>query len=162
MPCKNVKRLAISQLQPRLPHAMGGPLSWPWSTLSPKIPVFGSHWIKSRKLPYYFSTASDIGTSCCFHSVTFLAGHGETCHPHGWSTWRSADQPTTRWFTWTWGLFKTIQEVHVNRRVVGWSADRHVDQPCGWQISPWLARPQNEVCFAASSNPTRIYTASWE
>ena len=33
-------------------------------------------------------------------SVTFLAGHGEICHPHGWSTWRPADQPTTRQSTW--------------------------------------------------------------
>ena len=39
--------------------------------------------------------------------------------------------------TWTGGLFKkTIQEIHVDRRVVGWSAGCHVDHPCGWQISP--------------------------
>ena len=28
-------------------------------------------------------------------------------------------------------LNKTIQEIHVDRRVVGWSARRHVDRPCG-------------------------------
>ena len=37
-------------------------------------------------------------------------------------------------------LKETIQEVHVVRRVVGWFAGRHVDHPCGWQISPWPAR----------------------
>ena len=30
--------------------------------------------------------------------------------------------------------------MHVDRRVVGWSTGRHVDHPCGGQISPWLAR----------------------
>ena len=34
---------------------------------------------------------------------------------------------------------KTIQEFHVDWRVVGRSAGRHVDHPCGWQISPWPA-----------------------
>ena len=29
---------------------------------------------------------------------------------------------------------KTIQEIHVDWRVVDWSAGRHVDHPCGWQI----------------------------
>ena len=33
-------------------------------------------------------------------------------------------------------LKKTIQKVFVDRRVVGWSAGRHVDHPSGWQISP--------------------------
>ena len=37
-------------------------------------------------------------------------------------------------------LKKTIQEIHVDRRVVGWSAGRHVDHPCGGQISPWPTR----------------------
>ena len=31
-------------------------------------------------------------------------------------------------------------QVHVDRRAVGWSAGRHVDHPCGGQISPWPAR----------------------
>ena len=31
-------------------------------------------------------------------------------------------------------------QAHVDQRVVGWSAGRHVDLPCGWQISPWPAR----------------------
>ena len=30
-------------------------------------------------------------------------------------------------------------QVHVDRRVVGWSAGRHVDHPCGWQ-TPWPPR----------------------
>ena len=37
-------------------------------------------------------------------------------------------------------LKKAIQEIHVDQRVVGWSAGRHVDRPCGWRISPWHAR----------------------
>ena len=36
-------------------------------------------------------------------------------------------------------LYKT-QKIHVDRRVVGWSAGLHVDRPCGGQISPWPAR----------------------
>ena len=45
-----------------------------------------------------------------------------------------------------WSAFfkRTIQEIHVNRRVVGWSAGRHVDHPCGGQISPWPARKVTE------------------
>ena len=31
-------------------------------------------------------------------------------------------------------------QVHVDRRVVGWSVGRHVDHPCGGQISSWPAR----------------------
>ena len=41
-------------------------------------------------------------------------------------------------------LKKTRQEIHVDRRVVGWSAGRHVDRPCGRQISPWPARKVTE------------------
>ena len=41
-------------------------------------------------------------------------------------------------------LKKTIQEIHVDRRLVGWSAGRHVDRPCGGQISPWPARKVTE------------------
>ena len=37
-------------------------------------------------------------------------------------------------------LKKAIQEIHVDRRVVGWSAGRHVDHPREVQISPWPAR----------------------
>ena len=48
-------------------------------------------------------------------SVTFLAGHGEICHPHGRSTWRPADQPTTRRSTWISCLFK----------------ENHARNPCG-------------------------------
>ena len=42
-------------------------------------------------------------------------------------------------FFLVWFAFKTPQ-LHVDRRVVGWCAGRHVDHPCGWQISPWPAR----------------------
>ena len=79
-------------------------------------------------------------------SVTFLAGHGEICPPHGRSTWRPADQPTTRdphaclvWFS------LNRQEIRVDRRVVGWSAGLHVDRPHGGQISPWPARKVTET-----------------
>ena len=42
-------------------------------------------------------------------------------------------------------LQKAIQEIHVYRRVVGWSAGRHVDRSCGGgQISPWPARNVTE------------------
>ena len=44
-------------------------------------------------------------------------------------------------------LKKTIQEIHVDRRVVGWSAGRHVDRPCGGQISPWSARKVTDFLF---------------
>ena len=32
----------------------------------------------------------------------------------------------------------------MDRRVVGWSAGRHVDHPCGGQISPWPARKDTD------------------
>ena len=44
--------------------------------------------------------------------------------PHGLLVWFSLKKP----------------QVHVDRRVGGWSAGRHVHHPCGWQISPWPAR----------------------
>ena len=37
---------------------------------------------------------------------------------------------------------------HVDRRVVGCSAGRHVDHPCGGQISPWPASTINTKIFA--------------
>ena len=66
-------------------------------------------------------------------SVTFLAGHGEIrppCmgDPHG-------DPQTSPQHTDPHGrgafLKRTIQEIHVDQRVVGWSAGLHVDRPCG-------------------------------
>ena len=39
-----------------------------------------------------------------------------------------------------WFSLKSPQEIHVDRRVVGWPTGRHVDHPCGGQISPWPAR----------------------
>ena len=69
--------------------------------------------------------------------MTFLAGHGEICppphmgHPHD-------DPQTSPQHADPHGLGaffkkqkKPIQEIHVDRRVVGWSAGRHVDHPCG-------------------------------
>ena len=29
---------------------------------------------------------------------------------------------------------------------MGWSAGRHVDHPCGGEISPWPARKVTELC----------------
>ena len=56
-----------------------------------------------------------VATAADFRcAVTFLAGHGKIRPPHGQSTWRAADQPTTRRSTWT--------------------------HPYGGQISPWPAR----------------------
>ena len=40
---------------------------------------------------------------------------------------------------------ETIQEVHVDRRVVGWSVGRHVYHLCGWQIAPWPAGKVTEI-----------------
>ena len=44
-------------------------------------------------------------------------------------------------------LKKTIQEIHVDRRVVDRSAGHHVDHPCGWQISPWPTRKVTEFSY---------------
>ena len=48
-----------------------------------------------------------------------------------------------------YGLFVSFSlkkhQIHVDRRVVGWSAGRHVDHPCGKQISPWPARKVTET-----------------
>ena len=67
-------------------------------------------------------------------SVTFLADHGEICHPHGRSTWRPADQPTTRQSTWTWVLFK---DTHT-RNTCGWACCGLVCRsPCGSPM--WVA-----------------------
>ena len=49
-------------------------------------------------------------------------------------------------------LRRTIQEIHVDRRVVGWSAGRHVDHPCGGQISPWPARKATDSKRVVSSS----------
>ena len=52
--------------------------------------------------------------------------------PHGSSTWRLQTSPQHA-DPHGLGAFlkKIIQEIHVDRRVVGWSAGRHVDDPCG-------------------------------
>ena len=73
--------------------------------------------------------------------MTFLAGHGEICPPHGRSAWRPADQPTTRRSTWiSCMVFLKKHQVPVDQCLVGWSAGGHVDHPCGGQLSPWPAR----------------------
>ena len=49
-------------------------------------------------------------------------------------------------------LKKTIQEIHVDRRVLGWSAGRHVDHPCGGRIiSPWPARKVTDLRHSSES-----------
>ena len=73
-------------------------------------------------------------------SVTFLAGHGEMCHPHRLQT---SPQHADTHGCLVWFPLKRPQ-VHVDRRVVGWSAGRHVDHPCVWHISPWPARKVTE------------------
>ena len=40
-------------------------------------------------------------------------------------------------------------QIHVDQHVVGWSAGRHVDHPCGGQISPWPARKVTESWLIA-------------
>ena len=45
--------------------------------------------------------------------------------PHGFLVWLSLEER---------------HQVHVDRHVVGWPVGRHVDHPCGGQISPWPAR----------------------
>ena len=70
-------------------------------------------------------------------SVTFLAGHGEICPC---IAARRPAHNTPIHMDLVPFLKKTIQEIHVDQRVVRWSAGRHVDHPCGGQISPWTAR----------------------
>ena len=57
----------------------------------------------SLERPFF---SAPLGFSGAF-SATYPAGHGEICH--------RGDQPTTRRFTWTWGLFK----------------ENHTRNPCG-------------------------------
>ena len=50
-----------------------------------------------------------------------------------------------------------IQEIHVDRRVVGLvSRGRHVDHPCGGLISPWPAREVTE--YTNLKEHTHIHT----
>ena len=77
----------------------------------------------------------------CFFSVAFLAGHGEICPPHGWSTWRPADQTTTRRSTWiSCMVFFKKAPSPCGSACCG----LFCRSPCGsivWgQISPWPAR----------------------
>ena len=46
----------------------------------------------------------------------------------------------------------------MDRRVVGWSAGRHVDHACGWQISPWPARKVTEERNCAKVADNRLQT----
>ena len=95
-----------------------------------------SHFLCIADVPSLHTAKTSVSTTLT--SVTFLAGHCEICPPHRWSTWRPADQRPSTWIS-CMVIFK-IQEIHVDRRVVGWSAGRHVNHTCGGQISPWPAR----------------------
>ena len=68
----------------------------------------------------------------------FLAGHGETCHPHGWSTWRPADQPTKRRSTWTSCLFLRKPYQKSIRICVLWA---------GLRVAMWMARVGGQICL---------------
>ena len=57
--------------------------------------------------------------------------------PHGFLVWLSIKR----------------HQVHVDRRVVGWSVGRHVAHPCGGQISPWPARKVTENTKSVSVTP---------
>ena len=46
-----------------------------------------------------------------------------------------------------YGFLLKRHQVHVDRRVVGWSAGYHVDHPFGGQISPWPARKVTDECL---------------
>ena len=51
-----------------------------------------------------------------------------------------------------WFLCITIQEIHVDRSVVRWSAGRHVDHPCGGQIVPWPPRKVTDKCIITNAS----------
>ena len=77
-------------------------------------------------------------------SLTFLAGHGEICPPT-WVIYMATRRPahnTPIHIDFLYGFLR--YEVHVDRRVVGRSAGRHVYHPCGGKISPWSARKVTE------------------
>ena len=82
-----------------------------------------------------FSTGGSFGKPCS-DTAWLLAGHGEICHPHGYPHGdpQTSPQHSDPHEFLVWFSFKKPQ-VHVDRRVVGWSAGRHVDHPCveGWQ-----------------------------
>ena len=56
-----------------------------------------------------------------------------TPHPHEFLVWFSLKRP----------------QAHVDRRVVGWCAGRHVDRPFGRQISKWPVRKITYFFFKA-------------
>ena len=51
-----------------------------------------------------------------------------------------------------YGSLLERQEIHVDRRDVGWSAGLHVDRPCGGQISPWPARKVTDSTDETETN----------
>ena len=59
--------------------------------------------------------------------------------PHGFLVWFSLKR----------------HQVHVDQRVVGWSAGCHVDHPRGWQASPWLARNITDIIRKFLRIPSR-------
>ena len=80
--------------------------------------------------------------------MTFLAGHGEICPPHKGDPHADLQASPQHADPHGLGAFlkRTIQELHVDPRVVGQSAGRHVDHPCEGQISPWPARKVTNCC----------------
>ena len=58
--------------------------------------------------------------------------------------------------------FDNAPSLHVGRRVAGWSAGRHMDHPCGGQISPWPARNSlNKMWARHSLNAWSILVLFW-
>ena len=71
-------------------------------------------------------------------SATFLAGHGEI------ATHRPAHNMPIHM-----DLGPLQRKPYKKSMWIGvlWAGLRHVDHPCGWQISPWLARKVTESTF---------------
>ena len=89
-------------------------------------------------------------------SVTFLAGHGEICPAKFAPTWvdphgdpQTSPQHANPHGSLVWFSLKRHQ-VHVDQRVVGWSAGRHADHPCRGQSSQWPARKVTDFCLRLS------------
>ena len=82
-------------------------------------------------LPNGSPNISRRSNSKALMSVTFLAGHGGICPPHMGDPHGGLQTSPQHADPHGLGAFlkKTIQEIHVDRRVVGWSSRRHVDHP---------------------------------
>ena len=84
------------------------------------------YWEK-RNVPKCVRNASKLRQKCAEHlwggtpfSVTFLTGHGEICHPHGdpHGDLQNSPQHADPHGLGTFSR-ETLQEIHVDRRVVG-------------------------------------------